>query len=131
VKLKAKKHLSVPNSTNTMENLIGLAAETKAINSKLLSLPRVLIMSALEELPEGEVATFRELKAALGLNDGVLFANLKVLGKMGYCEEQKVKFENEGMTGYKITAQGKADFDALRLWLKKWAAWGDGHGKPW
>ena len=107
-------------------NLLELAVNAKAVNSKLFSLPRVLIMSALEEL-RGESATFRELKIGLGLNDGVLYANLKVLGKMGYIEEKGVRLGNEEMTSYRITRHGLEDFAALRAWLERW---GGGHGKP-
>ncbi|MFA6328482.1 MAG: transcriptional regulator [Candidatus Micrarchaeia archaeon] len=109
--------------------LLELAAESKVINQKLFLLPRLLILSALSDLPPAEIATFRELKALLGLNDGVLYSNLKILASMGYIREQKVELFKFEETGYGITAQGRADFAALATWLQKWEKGRDGHGK--
>jgi DNA-binding transcriptional ArsR family regulator len=111
------------------DGLLGLVGESKALNSKLFSLPRLLILSALEELPEGEGATYRELKASLGLGDGVLFANLNVLAEMGYVKLETVKVGNEKMTSYAVTNQGREEFRMVKIWMKKLLG-GDEHGKP-
>jgi len=102
-------------------NLLELAAESKALNSKIFSLPRILLLSALAELPEGEGATYRELRAGLALDDGVVFANLKVLAKMEYVQESKVKLENEKMTQYFITGAGREALAGVRAWLARWS----------
>ena len=109
-------------------HLVELAAQSKALNSKIFSLPRILLLSALEELPEGEGAIYRELKASLEMDDGVVFANLKVLAAMGYVLESKVKLEKEEMTQYVITPSGREALAQVRTWLVKWSG-GGGNGR--
>lgn len=105
-------------------HLVDLAAESKALNSKIFSLPRLLLLSALAELPNGEGAIYRELKAGLSLEDGVVFANLKVLIEYGYVKESKVKLEKEKMTQYEITESGRDALSQVRAWLAAWSGGG-------
>lgn len=99
-------------------NVLELVKESKLLNSKLVSLPRILILVALEDLGK-DGATYRELKAGLEINDGVLFSNLNVLEKMGYIEKSKVEVEDKEMTAYAITEEGKAALNSLRSWFDK------------
>ncbi|HIG98645.1 TPA: transcriptional regulator [Candidatus Woesearchaeota archaeon] len=108
--------------------LLDLAGESGALNSKLFSLPRLLILSALDPVPKGDLTPFRDLSRGLGLNDGVLFANLKVLIKMGYAIEEPIKEENEKMTGYAITDVGRLELRRIVFWIGRWAG-GMGYGK--
>ena len=105
-----------------------MAGESGALNSKLFSLPRLLILSALDPVPKGDLTPFRDLSRGLGLNDGVLFANLKVLIKMGYAIEEPIKEENEKMTGYAITDVGRLELRRIVFWIGRWAG-GMGYGK--
>jgi DNA-binding HxlR family transcriptional regulator len=77
-------------------------------------------MRSLDDLPEGEIATYRELKAALGLGDGVLFANLKVLKSMGYLNEQKVSSQGEKMHAYSLTRAGREALVDMKNWVARW-----------
>ena len=54
--------------------------------------------------PDG--ATYRELKAALEVSDGALYANLNALIAMGYLESEKVSVENKELESYRITTAG-------------------------
>lgn len=90
---------------------------SKALNSKLFSLPRLLILLAIENLgPDG--AQYRELKAGLELDDGVLYSNLNALKKMQYITEIKVKIEGKELTSFAITEEGKNALNSIRKWLK-------------
>jgi DNA-binding MarR family transcriptional regulator len=102
-------------------NLIELAWESKALNSKIFSLARILLLSALDELPDKEGATYRELRAGLGLDDGTVFANLKTLIEFGYVKKEKIRLEKEDMTQYEITTDGREALYAVRDWLVKWS----------
>jgi len=108
--------------------LLELAGEAGAFNSKLISLPRLLILSALDPVPKGDLTPFRDLSRGLGLNDGVLFANLKVLIKMGYVVGESIKEGNENMTGYAITDVGRLELGKIVFWIGRWAG-GMGYGK--
>jgi DNA-binding MarR family transcriptional regulator len=101
------------------DHIIGLVAEAKVLNSKVFSLPRLLILTALEELGQ-DGPTYRELKAGLELEDGTLFSNLNALEEMGYVKKEKVELDNKEMHSYWITQDGKEALRALRLWFKSW-----------
>ncbi len=111
-----------------MANLIELVGESKALNSKLFSLPRLLILSALELLREGDHITFRDLKNGLKLSDGALYSNINVLIESGFVKEEDVKLEKETLSGYSITPAGRAELRLVRAWMAKWV--GDTHEKP-
>ena len=65
-----------------------------------------------------EGATYRELKASLRLDDGILYANLKVLEKMGYLATSKVKVDNKELDVFSITEQGRLEWQQVKAWLK-------------
>jgi len=69
-------------------------------------------------------ATFRELKAALGLNDGSLYANLNVLVEMGYLKAATVKVENKALGSYMITPAGIEEWERVKAWLCKFVSCG-------
>ncbi len=100
------------------ENTITLVREAQALNSKLISVPRLLILRSLEKLgPDG--AAYRELKAGLEMEDGLLYSNLKALEEMGYLKEKEIRMGKKEMASYNITEDGKDALNAERVWLKK------------
>jgi len=99
-------------------DIFELVQEGKALNSKLFSRPKILILKALEHLGE-DGAIYRELKAALVLEDGILFSNLQMLEEMEYIKSNKITLQDKKMTRYLITSEGKEALEALRAWLKK------------
>jgi len=110
-------------------SVLELVEESGALNSRIFSRSRLLILSILDELPENDSATFREMKPALHLNEGVLYTNLEVLKQFGYVKEQKVKFNKKKMTAYSITRSGKEALRSLEQWLAKWLRRGTNEGK--
>lgn len=101
------------------ENILDLINESKALNSKIFSLSRMLMLSSLESFGE-DGSTYRELKAGLDMDDGALFSNLKALEEMGYIAKKEVEVENKKMTSFHITKEGKEALHMLRSWLKRW-----------
>jgi DNA-binding HxlR family transcriptional regulator len=116
--LKSKLFKLNPLELIMKDNIIGLVAEAKALNSKVFSLPRILILVSLEDLGD-DGSSYRELKAGLDLEDGILFSNLNVLEEMGYIKSRDVTVEKKKMTSYAITKEGKENLEALRSWFKK------------
>lgn len=100
------------------DKIIGLVSEAKTLNSKVFSLPRILILTSLEQLDDD--VTYRELKAGLELDDGVLFASLNVLEEMDYIKSKGIKLENKNMTSYQITGEGKQMLNMVLSWFMKW-----------
>ncbi len=111
---------------NMKDYIIGLVGEAKVLNSKVFSLPRILILTVLEKLGR-DGSTYRELKAGLEMEDGTLFSNINVLEEMGYIKKEKVELDNKEMHSYWITHEGIEALKALRLWFKKWVD-GDNNG---
>jgi len=101
------------------DQVIGLVGDSKALNSKIVSLPRLLILASLENLDE-DGATYRELKAGLEMDDGILYSNLKALEAMGYLIEREIKLGKKKMASYCITDEGKQAFNAVKRWFKAW-----------
>ncbi|MDO8554678.1 MAG: transcriptional regulator [Candidatus Micrarchaeota archaeon] len=101
------------------DKILLLVKEAQALNGKMVSLPRILVLTALEDLGQ-DGSSYRELKAGLNLDDGVLFSNLKVLEEMRYIKSKDVTVENKKLTSYAITNEGKEALVLLRSWFKKW-----------
>jgi len=101
------------------DSISWLVGESKALNSKIFSLPRMLLLHSLENLGS-DGATYRELKAGLRMEDGVLFSKLTALKKMGYVREEKVRLENQEMTAFFITSEGREALKDVKEWLGKW-----------
>jgi DNA-binding PadR family transcriptional regulator len=95
-----------------------LVREAHAFNSKLISVPRLLILASLEDLGL-DGAAYRELKAGLEMEDGLLYSNLKALEETGYLEEKDVKLGNKEMASYHITDEGKEALNSARAWFEK------------
>jgi len=94
-----------------------LVSNARAFNSKIISVPRLLILASLE--PTGQDgAAYRELKAVLEMDDGLLYSNLDALKEMGYVKEKDIKLENREMTSYHITKEGKDALNDARAWLR-------------
>ncbi|MFH1447521.1 MAG: transcriptional regulator [Candidatus Micrarchaeota archaeon] len=101
------------------DRITKLVTESKALNSKIFSLPRLLVLLSLEKLDQ-DGATYRELKAGLELDDGVLYSNLNALKNMGYLTENEIRLEKKKMASFAITSEGKEALLAARGWLGKW-----------
>jgi len=89
----------------------------KELDSKLFSLPRLQILSALYLLG-GEYAFYRDLKAGLELNDGILFFNLQALERMSYIGKREEEFQGKKMDAYCITLEGIDAFKKTISWVK-------------
>ncbi|MFH0971760.1 MAG: transcriptional regulator [Candidatus Micrarchaeota archaeon] len=98
---------------------LSLVQQAKSINSKIISLPRLLILVTIAKFKQDGVS-YRELKAGLELGDGVLFANLRTLEQMGYLESKKVKLSGEEMTVYCLKKEGQEALFAAKRWLMDW-----------
>ena len=98
--------------------ILELVKEAHSFNAKIISVPRLLILASLENLGL-DGAVYRELKAGLEMDDGLLYSNLKALEEMGYIEEKDVKLMNKDMTSYRITNEGKEALNDSRRWLRK------------
>lgn len=97
-------------------DFLSLMDESQTLNSKLFSLVRLKLLGSLFVLgPDG--ATYRELKATLGVSDGVLYSNLNVLKDMGYLESEKVEFEGKELELFTITPEGKEEWCRIKAWL--------------
>lgn len=100
------------------DDFLSIMNESQTLNAKVFSLVRLKLLASLAVLgPDG--ATFRELKAALEINDGVLFANLNVLKEMGYLESEKITSEGKELELFRITTQGLDEWKRVRAWLRK------------
>lgn len=111
-------------------DLLGLLAESHGLNARVFSLLRLQLLQGLASLgPDG--ATFRELKAALEVSDGALYANLKALIAMGYLEPEKVSVENKELESYRITPSGSGEWERVRDWLCRFCeCGGEHHAEP-
>ena len=100
-----------------MQNdLLSILAESEGLNAKVFSLVRLKLLASLATLgPDG--ATYRELRAALDINDGVLLANLNVLKEMGYLDSGKITSEGKELELYTITPEGLDEWKRTRAWL--------------
>lgn len=102
-----------------MNTITELISEAKVLNSKAVSLPRILILLTLKDLQE-DGATYRELKIGLEMADGILYSNLNALEEMGYLKSNDITLENKKMTSYSITQEGKEALNSLCSWFRKW-----------
>lgn len=107
------------------DGIMRLVSEAQALNSRVFSLPRLLILASLEGLG-ADGATYRELKAGLELNDGVLYANLEALKGMGYLRCLTVSIENKQLESYAITKEGFEEWKRVKEWLCKFLGCGGG-----
>ncbi len=104
-------------------DLLALLTASRRLNARVFSLLRLQLLRGLASLgPDG--ATYRELKAALEVSDGALYANLKALIAMGYLEAEKVSVESKELESYRITAAGAGEWERVRDWLCRFCACG-------
>jgi DNA-binding PadR family transcriptional regulator len=100
-----------------MQNdILSIVNESDGLNSKVFSLVRLKLLASLASLGH-DGATYRELKAALDINDGVLFANLNVLKEMGYLTSDKITSDGKELELYIITPEGQDGWKRTRTWL--------------
>ncbi|HQJ88390.1 MAG TPA: transcriptional regulator [Methanoregulaceae archaeon] len=111
-------------------DLLALLAESHGLNARVFSLLRLQLLQGLASLgPDG--ATYRELKAALEVSDGALYANLLALIAMGYLESETVSVENKELESYRITTAGSQEWERVRDWLCRFCeCGGDRHAEP-
>ena len=98
-------------------NILKLIEDSRSLNPKLFSLTRMQIMSNLVDLGE-DGSSYREIKAVLGIDDGVLYSNLKVLESMGYIESKAITIEGKKLDSYNITKEGENAWNETKKWLK-------------
>ncbi|MDD5142668.1 transcriptional regulator [Methanoregula sp.] len=97
-------------------DILAILDESGGLNAKVFSLVRLKLLSSLSVLgPDG--ATYRELRAALDISDGVLYANLNVLKEMGYLVSEKIVSEGKELELYTITPEGLDEWERIRAWL--------------
>ena len=109
------------------DGFLHLVEESKALNSSVFSLIRLQLLSNLAGI-HPEFVTFRELKALLGVTDGALYSNLKVLEKMSYVECRQVRLEGKQLESFRIASEGLAEWQKVASWLERLAKVG-GNGK--
>lgn len=97
-------------------DFLSMVNESRGLNAKVFSLVRLKLLASLAVLGF-DGATFRELKAALDINDGVLFANLNVLKEMGYLVSEKITSEGKELELFSITREGLDEWKRVREWL--------------
>jgi len=98
------------------EDFLKIIDDAHALNSKLFSLIRLELIANLAIFGEDGI-TYRELKSALGLNDGVLYSNLQALQGMGYVSVSMIKYENKELQLWKITPDGLNEWKNVKRWL--------------
>ena len=66
-------------------------------------------------------ASYRELKAFLAMQDGILYSNLKALEEMQYVKFEKSKGlkPSKELDVIVITPEGKAALEKTKTWLKQ------------
>jgi len=99
-------------------DFLSLVAQSRLLNTKVFSLSRLMLLSSLAILKE-DGATVRELKAALDISDGTLYANLKALAEMGYVRSEKVILEGKELESFRITPDGITEWERIHAWLCK------------
>jgi len=102
--------------TPMQNDILSILNESEGLNAKVFSLVRFKLLASLAALGQ-DGATYRELKAALDINDGVLFANLNVLKDMGYLTSGKITSEGKELELYTITPEGQDEWKRMRAWL--------------
>ena len=98
------------------DDILSILDESEGLNAKVFSLVRLKLLASLAA-PGPDGATYRELRAALDINDGVLFANLNVLKDMGYLTSGKITSEGKELELYIITTEGQDEWKRIQAWL--------------
>jgi hypothetical protein len=97
-------------------DFLSIMNESQTLNAKVFSLVRLKLLASLAVLgPDG--ATYRELKAALDINDGLLFANLNVLKENCYLVSEKITSDGKELELYSITSEGVEEWNRVKNWL--------------
>jgi DNA-binding MarR family transcriptional regulator len=105
------------------DDILSILNESEALNAKVFSLVRLKLLASLAVLGR-DGATYRELKAALTINDGVLFANLNVLKDMGYLTSEKITSDGKELELYTITPTGQDEWKRVKTWLCRFLSCG-------
>jgi hypothetical protein len=116
--------MSARRDAPVQNDVLSILNESHALNAKIFSLVRLKLLASLAALgPDG--ATYRELKAALEIGDGVLYANLNVLKDIGYLASEKITFEGKELELFTITDEGQEEWIRTRTWLCKFLQCGE------
>ena len=100
-----------------VDSIVELAESSSRLESKIFSLPRLLLLKTLRDL-DRDGASFRELVASLRLPEGIIFANLKILEQLEYIQSEPIEMDGRKMTSFHITERGEEEFDKAKEWLK-------------
>lgn len=101
-----------------MNDVSSLTEASRALEPKIFSLTRLILLETLRELGQDGIS-FRELAAALRLQESIIFVNLRALEKMGYVESEPIRMEGKEMTAFHITEMGQEEYEKARKWLGK------------
>ena len=93
-----------------------LFGASEKLNSKIVSLPRCLILVLLSYFVDG--IQFRELKAALNMSDGKLISNLNGLRAMGYITKSEAEVDKRKLDVYSLTEKGRLELNKVVEWMK-------------
>jgi len=98
------------------DNIQTFLEASNRINSKTISLTRFQILALLAYFKGG--IQYRELKASLGISDGKLISNLKLLRLMGYVKCFTVEIDHKKLDVYALTKEGKKELDKMTSWVE-------------
>ncbi len=100
-----------------MDSFIEIQNKSQEINSRLISLVRLMLLKHLASVyPDGIL--FRDLKSALNISEGTLFANLKTLLEMGLIKKENANFEGRELEFFTITEDGLSAWDQIKEWMR-------------
>jgi DNA-binding MarR family transcriptional regulator len=100
-----------------MDDSVKQLLETSAtVNSRVMTLTRCLIIALLSYFVDG--LQYRELRAALGVSDGKLIANLNQLVEMGFIRKSEVEFDKKKLDVYLLTDSGRKELSKISRWMK-------------
>lgn len=102
-----------------MTTQAALLEESAFLNARIVSLPRLQVLGVLS-VYDRDGMEFRELQAHMGMSDGKLLSNLYALRDLGMIHEEKTHMENKTLTTYRMTDDGRHEWDRTRSWLRAW-----------
>jgi len=89
---------------------------SEKLSDQTVSVTRCAIFALLAFFVGG--VQYRELKTSLGISDGKLFSNLKILKKLGYIEKAEVEIDNKKVDVYSLNAKGRKEVNKITQWMK-------------
>ena len=89
---------------------------SEKLSDQTVSVTRCAIFALLAFFVGG--VQYRELKTSLGISDGKLFSNLKILKKLGYIEKAEVEIDNKKVDVYSLNPKGRKEVNKIIQWMK-------------